>query len=91
MQHSKSLVTMMLALAITAVSGTAWANCNAISNNDQRYMCKALSERKDHHCNAIREHDLRYSCKAQSGAGSHNCNAVKNSDARAQCKALSGG
>jgi|GEM_PF-2746515 len=81
----------------SAVAGPKAAHCNAIDDDDQRALCKALATKSVFFCSAIENENLRANCWSQASRGAAHCKlAVYDTDypvidnvLMTQCKELS--
>jgi len=81
----------------SAVAGPKAAHCNAIDDDDQRALCKALATKSGFFCSAIENENLRANCWSQASRGAAHCKlAVYDTDypvidnvLMTQCKELS--
>jgi len=86
-----------LALAGSALAGPKAAHCNAIEEDDQRALCKALATKSGFFCSAIEDENLKANCWSQASRGASHCKmAVYDTDypvidqvLMTQCKELS--
>lgn len=86
-----------LALAGSALAGPKAAHCNAIEEDDQRALCKALATKSGFFCSAIEDENLKANCLSQASRGASHCKmAVYDTDypvidqvLMTQCKELS--
>ena len=86
-----------LAIAGSALAGPKAAHCNAIEEDDQRALCKALATKSGFFCSAIEDENLKANCWSQASRGASHCKmAVYDTDypvidqvLMTQCKELS--
>jgi hypothetical protein len=94
---ASAFVLMSFATAGSAVAGPKTAYCNAIDDDDQRALCKALATKSGFFCSAIENENLRANCWSQASRAEAHCKvAIYETDypvidnvLMTQCKELS--
>jgi hypothetical protein len=83
----KLLFSAVISLFGTAAIAGDMSQCNSISDNDQRQMCRAQASRQVSECGFIQNNEFRYLCTAQVGKRPSDCGFIQNSNMRATCQA----
>jgi hypothetical protein len=77
---------ILIIVGLMFISNTAFASCDFIKDNDQKYYCKAQERSDAGYCNFIKDSDLKYSCKAETTRDRNTCNFVHDRDKKEFCK-----
>lgn len=75
----------LLNLAICMLPALSYANCNLISNKDEKTMCLARVKNDHHICKLIKDADKKNYCLAIITNDHNVCKLIKNSDLKQDC------
>jgi hypothetical protein len=77
---------IVLLVAAQLFAGSTWANCDQLTNDDARWLCKAKTENKVRDCDSIMNPDDRWFCKATVGGRSGDCSSIQDTQLRTYCR-----
>jgi hypothetical protein len=83
------IAVLTLAMVLAPVASHAQSSCATLTNQDQRWYCRARAEGKSSYCASIVDPSLRRLCGAETGRPSE-CASIIDPQKRRYCEGVTG-